>query len=112
MQKHTKSVDRGRTRTDWLDSRHGFSFGGWVDPDPVVNAFVSLEAQAFALVPDRAFTPVRSLLRYEFRGDDVEEVQERARDPRALRSTRRENGARSVEQREFPEPVTPTTAIA
>ena len=26
-----KSADRGRTRTDWLDSRHTFSFGGYHD---------------------------------------------------------------------------------
>jgi len=27
------STDRGRTRLDWLDSRHTFSFGGYFDPD-------------------------------------------------------------------------------
>ena len=27
-----KSAERGRTRTDWLDSRHTFSFGDYVDP--------------------------------------------------------------------------------
>ncbi|HET8947339.1 MAG TPA: pirin family protein [Candidatus Polarisedimenticolia bacterium] len=27
------STDRGRTRLDWLDSRHTFSFGGYFDPN-------------------------------------------------------------------------------
>jgi quercetin 2,3-dioxygenase len=27
-----KAADRGRTRTDWLDSAHSFSFGGYYDP--------------------------------------------------------------------------------
>src|SRR5437763_10142756 len=27
-----KSADRGRTRIDWLDSYHTFSFGDYVDP--------------------------------------------------------------------------------
>lgn len=27
-----RSADRGRTRTDWLDSRHTFSFAEYVDP--------------------------------------------------------------------------------
>ena len=26
------AADRGRTRTDWLDSRHTFSFGNYYDP--------------------------------------------------------------------------------
>jgi redox-sensitive bicupin YhaK (pirin superfamily) len=26
------AAERGRTRTDWLDSRHTFSFGGYYDP--------------------------------------------------------------------------------
>lgn len=29
----TRSADRGRTRLDWLDSRHSFSFGGHFDPE-------------------------------------------------------------------------------
>ena len=29
------STDRGRTRLDWLDSRHTFSFGGYFDPSYV-----------------------------------------------------------------------------
>jgi len=37
-----KSTDRGRTRTDWLDSRHSFSFGGWVDPSPRRQGFRAL----------------------------------------------------------------------
>jgi len=28
-----KSADRGRTKIDWLDSRHSFSFGDYYDPD-------------------------------------------------------------------------------
>ncbi len=28
-----KSADRGRTKIDWLDSRHTFSFGDYYDPD-------------------------------------------------------------------------------
>jgi redox-sensitive bicupin YhaK (pirin superfamily) len=32
MQTLRKSEDRGRTRTDWLDSRHTFSFGNYYDP--------------------------------------------------------------------------------
>ncbi len=28
-----KAADRGRTRTDWLDSAHTFSFGGYYDPE-------------------------------------------------------------------------------
>ena len=28
-----KASDRGRTRLDWLDSRHTFSFGDYFDPD-------------------------------------------------------------------------------
>ena len=28
-----KAEDRGHTRTDWLDSRHTFSFGNYRDPD-------------------------------------------------------------------------------
>ncbi|HTQ13233.1 MAG TPA: pirin family protein [Rhizomicrobium sp.] len=28
-----KSEDRGKTRIDWLDSRHSFSFGDYRDPD-------------------------------------------------------------------------------
>ncbi len=32
MLEHHKSADRGTTRTDWLESRHGFSFAGWHDP--------------------------------------------------------------------------------
>ena len=27
-----KAADRGRTRIDWLDSRHTFSFGDYYDP--------------------------------------------------------------------------------
>jgi len=27
-----KSADRGRTKIDWLDSRHTFSFGEYYDP--------------------------------------------------------------------------------
>ena len=27
-----KAADRGATQTDWLDSRHSFSFGGYVEP--------------------------------------------------------------------------------
>jgi redox-sensitive bicupin YhaK (pirin superfamily) len=27
------AADRGRTRTDWLDSRHAFSFGSFYDPE-------------------------------------------------------------------------------
>src|SRR6185436_12922283 len=27
------STDRGRTKLDWLDSRHTFSFGGYFDPN-------------------------------------------------------------------------------
>ncbi len=29
---HHKSADRGTTRTDWLESRHSFAFGGWNPP--------------------------------------------------------------------------------
>ena len=28
-----KSADRGRTKIDWLDSRHSFSFGDYYDPN-------------------------------------------------------------------------------
>jgi redox-sensitive bicupin YhaK (pirin superfamily) len=28
-----RGADRGRTRTPWLDSRHGFSYGSYYDPD-------------------------------------------------------------------------------
>src|SRR6185437_6850565 len=27
-----KSAERGKTKTEWLDSRHSFSFGGYFDP--------------------------------------------------------------------------------
>ena len=35
MIRRRAAADRGRTRTDWLDSRHTFSFGDYYDPEQV-----------------------------------------------------------------------------
>ncbi|MEM8913763.1 MAG: quercetin 2,3-dioxygenase, partial [Planctomycetota bacterium] len=32
MWKLHHAIDRGRTKLDWLDSRHSFSFGDYIDP--------------------------------------------------------------------------------
>lgn len=52
--------DRGRTRLDWLDSRHTFSFGGYRDPQHmgfralrVLNEDVVAPGRGFGLHPHR-----------------------------------------------------------
>ncbi len=80
-------------------------YRGWVDPDAAVSALTTMDGRAFALVPDQGFTPVRSLLRYSFRGDRVEELQVHSKGGIQVLISQQKNGERDVEERQFATPV-------
>jgi hypothetical protein len=80
-------------------------YRGWIDADAAVSALTTLEAKAFALVPDQSFTPVRSLVRYNFRGDRVEELQVHSQGGVKVLTSQLKNGDREVAERLFPAPV-------
>ncbi len=51
-----RSADRGRSRTDWLDSRHSFSFAGY--RDPAWDGFRALRVlNEDRVAPDSGFGP-------------------------------------------------------
>lgn len=80
-------------------------YRAWIEPEPLVTTFVDLEAQAFALVPLRASTSVRSLTRYRFQNDRVEESQARRHGGRSLTAERTKNGRTETTRREFAQPI-------
>jgi hypothetical protein len=95
--------------TTWSNgSRDGqpvTEYRAWITPDPLVSAILPLNAQAFALVPQSSTTPVRSLTRWSFRSDRVEEDQVRDASGLALTSTREKNGKKRTQNRAYSVPT-------
>lgn len=80
-------------------------YRGRVDPDPLVEAMVTIEGSAAALVPESSFSPVQSLTRYRLRKDQVSELQTYDAAGRTVVSKRSRNGSEKLEQRQFHAPV-------
>jgi hypothetical protein len=80
-------------------------YRAWIEPAVLVSALVSLEASAYALVPDRETSPLRSLVRYTFRGDRFEEQQLRSDNGLRLTATHAKNGKRKTIERSFSDPT-------
>lgn len=88
-----------------FDGKPVTEYRAWVQPDPLISAILALEARAYAIVPDGDSTPIRSLTKWKFRGERVEENQIRASRGTALTSTLERNGKAKTASRRFPEPV-------
>jgi len=72
-----KAEQRGRTRIDWLDSYHTFSFGGYYDPDHmqfgylrVINQDVIAPAMGFGTHPHRDMEIITVMLEGELAHKD------------------------------------------
>lgn len=78
---------------------------GWIDPDPTVTALVTIEGRASALVPDSGSTPVKSMVRYRFRGDVVAEDQTHRSGGLDVQTAYVKNGERVTAERQYPSPV-------
>lgn len=97
---HIETTRRGR-----YEGQAVTEFRGWIDPDPAVSAMTTLEGKALALVPDQGFTPLKSMLRYRFRGDVVREEQTHANAGHDVVLEKDRNGERTRAHRQFPSPV-------
>jgi hypothetical protein len=93
----------------WRRGRFGgkpvTEYRAWVEPDPLISAILALEARAYAIVQDGETTPIRSMTKWKFRGERVEENQIRAGNGTALTSTLQRNGKAKTASRRFPDPV-------
>ena len=72
-----KAADRGRSRTDWLDSRHTFSFADYLDPSQmgfgrlrVINDDVVAPSNGFGRHPHRDMEILSYVLEGELRHGD------------------------------------------
>ena len=93
-----KSTERGRTRIDWLDSRHSFSFGDYFDPE-------NMGFRSLRLINDDVTAPSRGFGTHPHRvriGETPDrfhhEGHERRVSPRRARRTRRTNEAEGRQQ--------------
>ncbi len=80
-------------------------YRAWITPDPLVAVVLPVEGQVLALVPDSAATPIRSLTRYAFRGERVEESVDRAAEGRQVTSRRDKNGKAKTVTRSYAVPT-------